>query len=450
MKRETKSGDNVRVAKTYRAYQPEQTLLLPPDPRDWLPAEHLVWFVSDLVDALDLTAIETCYEAETRGQPPYHPRLMVKLLVYGYCRGVRSSRKLAQRLDEDVAFRALAAGNRPDFRTISDFRKIHLERLEGLFEQVLRLALESGALKLGRVALDGTKMKANASKHKAMSWQRMRETEKRLRREAREILAAAEQADAEEDARWGEARGDELPEELARRESRLARIREAKKALAERARQRAAESGEPEEEAQKAKPRDKDQYNFTDPQSRIMKAGGGFEQAYNAQAAVEPECQLIVGQTLTNEANDKRQLQPLVEAIERQAGRRPTQVLADSGYCSERNLEYLASGAEPEKAVRAWVAVEKTKRNAAPEAAPRGRPPAGLTLVERMRRKLRTKAGKRVYARRKVIVEPVFGQIKQARGIRQFLMRGLEKARGEWALICLTHNVLKLHGLATA
>jgi hypothetical protein len=278
----------------------------------------------------------------------------------------------------------------------------------------------------------------------------MRETEKRLRREAREILAAAEQADTEEDARWGDKRGDELPAELARRESRLARIREAKKALIERARERASEAGEPKEEAQKAKPRDKDQYNFTDPESRIMKAGGGFEQAYNAQAAVEPDCQLIVGQTLTNEANDKRQLEPLVEAVERQAGQRPTEVLADSGYCSEKNLEYLASEAEPDKAVEAWVAVEKTKRNGEPVAAPRGRPPAGLSLVERMRRKLRTKAGKKVYARRKAIVEPVFGQIKQARGIRQFLMRGLEQARGEWALICATHNILKLHRMVTA
>ena len=261
------------MGKSYRAYKPEQALLLPPNLRDWVPAEHLVWFVSDLVDELDLTTIEAHYEAETRGQPPYHPRLMVKLLVYGYCQGVRASRKIAQRLDEDVAFRALAAANRPDFRTISDFRKIHLQALEGLFEQVLRLALESGALKLGRVALDGTKMKANASKHKAMSWKRMRETEKRLGREAREILAAAEQADAEDDARWGDKRGDELPEELARRESRLARIREAKKALAERARERAAEAGEPEEQARKAKPQDKDQYNFT-----AVKGAGRIDQ----------------------------------------------------------------------------------------------------------------------------------------------------------------------------
>ena len=231
------------MAKTYRCYLPEQSLLLPPDLRDWLPDNHLAYFVSELVDELDLGAIESYYEAETRGQPPYHPQLMVKLLVYGYCVGVRSSRKIARRVDEDIAFRVLAADNRPDFRTISDFRKIHLKALEALFGQVLRLALEAGALKIGRVALDGTKMKANASKHKAMSWKRMRQTERRLRREAREILAEAERVDEQEDARWGEWRGDELPAELARRESRLARIREAKKALQQRARESAAGAG---------------------------------------------------------------------------------------------------------------------------------------------------------------------------------------------------------------
>jgi transposase len=438
------------VAKTYRSYLPEQSLLLPPDLRDWLRADHLVHFVSELVDELDLGAIESCYEAETRGQPPYHPRLMVKLLVYGYCVGVRSSRKIAQRIDEDVAYRVLAAGNRPDFRTLSDFRKIHLKALEGLFEQVLRLALEAGALQIGRVALDGTKMKANASKHKAMSWKRMRETERRLRREAREILAEVERVDEQEDARWGERRGDELEGELARRESRLARIREAKKALQRRARERAAVAGKAPEEAARAQPAEKDQHNFTDPESRIMKGADGFVQSYNAQAAVEPSCQLIVGQTLTNEANDKRQLEPLVEALERQTGRRPTQVLADSGYCSERNLKYLESADEPEKAVQAWVATQKTKHNEPPARSPRGAIPQGLTRVERMRRKLRTKDGRKIYARRKAIVEPVFGQIKQARGIRQFLLRGKEKARGEWALICLTHNVLKMHRLVTA
>ena len=437
------------MGKTYRAYHPEESYLFPPSPRDWLAEDHLAYFVSDMVDQLDLAAIENHYEAERRGQPPYHPRLMVKLLVYGYCVGVRSSRKIAQRLDEDVAFRVLAAENRPDFRTISDFRKIHLKALEALFEQVLRLALEAGAMKLGRVALDGTKMKANASKHKAMSYQRMGETQRRIREQVRELLAEAERVDAEEDAHWGDQRGDELPPELARRETRLKRIQKAQKVLKQRARESAAAAGCEPEEAQKAQPRPKDQYNFTDPESRIMKGGDGFVQAYNAQAAVEPECQLIVGQTLTNQANDKRQLQPLVEALERQAGQRPIGALADSGYCSESNLKYLDSPGDPEKAIEGWLATKRIKRSAAPEPPPRGRIPQRLTRVERMQRKLRTKAGKAVYARRKAIVEPVFGQIKQARGIRQFLLRGLEKAQGEWALICLTHNVLKMHRLVT-
>lgn len=363
---------------------------------------------------------------------------------------MRSSRKIARRVDEDIALRVLAADNRPDFRTISNFRKIHLKALEALFGQVLRLALEAGALKIGRVALDGTKMKANASKHKAMSWKRMRQTERRLRREAREILAEAERVDEQEDARWGEWRGDEPPAELARRESRLARIREAKKALQQRARESAAAAGKAPEQVAQAQPAEKDQYNFSGPESRIMKGGDGFVQAYNAQAAVEPSCPLIAGQTLTNEANDQRQLEPLVEAVERQAGQRPAEVLADSGYCADTNLEYLASENEPEKGIEAWLATQKTKHNEPPPTVPRGRIAQALTRVERMRRKLRTKAGKKVYARRKAIVEPVFGQIKQARGMRQFLLRGLEKAKGEWALIRLTHNVLKMHRLVTA
>jgi transposase len=438
------------VGKTYRAYLPEQPLLLPPHLRDWLPDDHLVYFVSDVVDELDLAVIEGSYEAETRGQPPYHPRLMVKLLVYGYAIGVRSSRRIAQRLEEDVAFRVLAAGNRPDFRTIADFRKMHLEALAGLFQQVLRLALEAGALKLGRVVLDSTKMKANASKHKAMSYQRLQEAEKHIRREVGQILAEVERVDQEEDARWGHRCGDELPAELARRERRLQRIREAKKALEQRARAQARAPGQSGEQVQKAKPKQKDQYNFTDPESRIMKGSDGFVQGYNAQAAVEPSCQLIVGQTLTAQANDKKQLEPLVEAVEQQAGQRPPGVLADSGYCSEKNLQYLASEDQPEKAIEAWIATGKEKHNEPPPPAPRGRIPSNATRVGRMRRKLRTKAGKKVYARRKAVIEPVFGQIKQARGIRQFLLRGLEKAKAEWALICLTHNVMKMHRLCQA
>ena len=314
------------MGKPYRSYLPEQDLLLPPSLRDWLPDSHLVYFVSDVVDQLDLSAIEKVYEKEWRGQPAYHPRLMVKLLVYGYCLGVRSSRKIAQRLVEDVPFRVLAAGNQPDFRTISDFRKIHLEALEQLFQQVLRLALEAGALKLGRVALDGTKMKANASKHKAMSWGRMKQAERQIAAEVKQMLREAEKADAAEDALHGpDKSGQELPEELQRRKTRLEKIRQAQKALQQRAREKAAAQDQAPEEVRKAKPREKDQYNFSDPESRIMKGGDGFLQGYNAQAAVEGVCQLIVGQTVTQAANDKEQLTPLLQAVEQQAGQRPAE-----------------------------------------------------------------------------------------------------------------------------
>ena len=281
------------MGKTYRPYYPDEELLLPPSLREWLPEDHLAYFVSDVIDQLDLSAMDRVYGDEKRGQPPYDPRMMTKLLVYGYCVGVFSSRRIEQRLREDIAFRVLAADNQPNFRTISDFRKIHLKTLEGLFEQVLKIALEAGAMKIGRVALDGTKVKANASKHKAMSYDRMKEKEKDLRAQVKDLLAQAEAADAGEDARHGrDQRGDELPAELSRRESRLKKIREAKRALEARAREKAAGEGG---EANAAKPKDKDQYNFTDPESRIMKGADGFVQGYNAQAAVEPDLQLIIG-----------------------------------------------------------------------------------------------------------------------------------------------------------
>jgi transposase len=257
------------MTKPFRTYLPEQDLLLPPSLRDWLPEDHLAYFVSDVVDQLDLSAIESVYEEDDRGQPPYHPRMMTKVLLYGYCVGVFSSRKLQKRLVEDVAFRVLAAGNQPDFRTIADFRKQHLGILEDLFRQVLRLTLETGTMKLGRVVLDGSKVKANASKHKAMSYGRMQETEKRLREEVRSLLLQAEAADQEEDRRYGADRqGDELAEELRRRESRIERIRQARRALEARAREQAQSEGQEERPAQ---PAPKAQYNFTDPESRIMK-----------------------------------------------------------------------------------------------------------------------------------------------------------------------------------
>jgi transposase len=431
------------MAKSYRAYLPEQDLLLPPSLREWLPEDHLAYFVSDVVDQLDLRGIESVYEEEDRGQPPYHPRMMTKILLYGYCVGVFSSRRIQKKLVEDVAFRVLAAGNEPDFRTISDFRKLHLGVLQGLFDQVLQIALQAGTMKLGRVVLDGSKVKANASKHKAMSYGRMQEEEKRLKEEVKRLFEQAEAADAEEDERYGrDRRGDELPAELARRETRLQRIREAKWALEERAREQAKGKGEPEEQAEKTKPEAKMQYNFTDPESRIMPGADGFVQAYNTQIAVEPDFQLIVGQRVTQACNDKQQLVPTVEAIADQAGQKPQQILTDSGYCSDANLKYLEK-----KKIEGFIATDKESYRDRNHAGPRGPLPKDATRVDRMRRKLQTRVGAAIYSRRKTVVEPVFGQIKEARGFRRFLLRGLGKVQGEWAMICLTHNILKLHRL---
>ena len=431
------------MGKPYRPYLPDQEFLLPPSLRDWLPESHLSYFVSDVVDALDLSALDAVYGEERRGQPPYDPLMMTKVLFYGYCVGVFSSRRIQKRLVEDIAFRVLAAGNQPDFRTISDFRKIHLETLKSLFEEVLKIALEAGAMKVGRVALDGTKVKANASKHKAMSYGRMGEKEKQIREEIQQLLAQAEAADREEDERYGKQKsGEELPEELARRRTRLKKIRRAQRAWEQRAREKAQEEGKP---VEGSKPEEKDQYNFTDPESRIMKGGDGFVQGYNAQAAVEPTMLLIVGQGVTAAANDKKQVEPMVAAMEQQSGQRPEEILADNGYCSENNLEYLESADQPEQKIEGFIATGKQKHGEHRQPCPRGPLPPGATRVDRMRRKLKTQAGAAVYALRKTIVEPVFGQIKQARGFRQFLLRGLAKVQGEWALVCLTHNILRMH-----
>ena len=434
------------MAKTYRPYSPDQMLLLPPSLKDWLPENHLSYFVSDVIDNLDLGAIESVYEREERGYPPYHPHMMTKVLVYAYCIGVFSSRKIQRHLIEDVAFRVLAAGNQPDFRTIADFRKIHHKALEDLFQQVLRLAMKAGAIKLGRVALDGSKVKANASKHKAMSYGRMKQEERALKEEVRKLLAQANAADEEEDRRYGKDKsGDELPEELNRRETRLKRIREAKRALEQKAQDEAGEDGKDEEEAKQSKPVDKAQYNFTDPESRIMKGPDGFVQAFNTQIAVEEVSQLIVGQAVTQDANDKKQVEPMITIIQKKAGQKPAELLADSGYCSESNLNYLQK-----KKISAYVATNRHKHGKQQPACKRGPLPKGSTIVDKMTRKLQTKAGARIYAARKSIVEPVFGQIKHARGFRQFLMRGIEKVRAEWALVCATHNILKLYRMCHA
>jgi len=427
------------MAKTYRPYVPEQELLLPPSLRDWLPEDHLAFFVSDLVDHLDLSAITAVYEDEERGYPPYHPVMLTKVLVYAYCVGVFSSRKIQHRLVEDIAFRVLAAGNAPDFRTIADFRKAHLPALKGFFEQVLGVARDLGTLRVGRVAIDGSKVKANASKHKAMSYDRLPKKRQQLRAEVEALLAQAEAADAADDAEYGaDRRGDELPAELQRRETRLQRIREATRALKARAKQEAAATGEAPETA---KPDPKAQYNFTDPESRIMKGPDGFVQAYNVQVAVDAR-QLIVGQAVTQETNDKKQLLPMITTIARQSGFTPPQVLADAGYCSDANLTAIA--ATP---IDAYISTRKQKHGERPGPCPRGPLPKTATLIDRMSRKLHRKVGAAVYARRKAIVEPVIGQIKHARGFRQFLLRGFEKVQGEWSLVCTTHNILKLYRL---
>jgi len=281
-----------------------------------------------------------------------------------------------------------------------------------------------------------------------MSYDRMEEKEKQLKAEVKQLLEKAEATDEEEDTRYGkEQRGDELPAELERRETRRKRIKEAQRALEERARQKAAGEGS---DPKQAKPKEKDQYNFTDPESRIMKSGDGFVQGYNAQAAVEPVLQLIVGQAVTQATNDKEQMTPMMDVVEQQSGQRPEEVLADTGYCSEKNLEALESAGNPERRIEGYVATERQKHGEHREACPKGPLPKDATRVDRMRRKLKTKAGKAVYARRKAIVEPVFGQIKQARGFRQFLLRGIEKVRGEWSLVCLTHNILKCYRLCYA
>ena len=434
------------MSKTYLPYDPDQQLLLPAALQEWLPDDHLAYFISDVVDQLDLSAITARYEEERRGGPPYHPRMMVKVLLYGYCTGVASSRRIAQRLHEDIAFRVLAANNRPDFRTVSDFRKDHLAALGDLFLQVLELCRQAGLVKLGHVALDGTKVRANASKHKAMSYGRMKEREAQLAAEVAELLRRAGEVDDDEDRRYGkDKRGDELPEELAYRESRLRRIREAKAALEAEARA-AAEQAEAEGNEHPGVPGDKAQRNFTDPESRIMPAAGGrdFLQAYNCQAVVDSEHQIIVAARATSQPSDKGQAVSMIEETVLNTGIVPKEVSADAGYYSAKAVDELYGlGVDP------FIAPERTRHGWVPPPAPRGRIPKGLSVRDRMRRKLRTKRGRQRYALRMETVEPVFGQIKQGRGFRQFMLRGLEKVNGEWSLICTGHNLLKLfrHGL---
>jgi len=453
--------------KTFRPYDPDQPFLLPPSLRDWLPEDHLASFISDVVGTLELSAILAEYEqGDGRGQPPYHPRMMVKLLMYGYCTGKVSSRKIEEATYTDVAYRVLAANQHPDHDSIAEFRKRHLQALASLFVQVLQLCQKAGLVKLGHVAVDGTKIKANASKHKAMSYARMGETEKRLEAEIAALLQQAEAADAAEDQQYGPGRrGNELPRELARRESRLQVIRQAREALEREARERAeqeaqkaktklAEREQKEKETgqkargrapkvpdpEQAKPQAKDQKNFTDPESKIMmdRATKSFEQAYNAQAVVDGEAQIVVAADVTQEANDKQQLGPMLQQVERNTGEKPQRALADAGYFSEE-----AVTEKQLQDVDLYVSPDRQKHSEKVELAD-GAPPAEATVTEAMRHKLRTSEGRKTYGHRKEIVEPVFGQIKEARGFRRFSFRGKEKVTYEWRLVCLTHNLLKL------
>lgn len=448
---------------SFRPFEPDQLLLLPPEMRDWLPQDHLVYFILDVVGELDLNEIIQSYQGRKGGQPPFSPRMMVGLLVYGYCVGICSSRRLEQATYEQVPFRVLCADQHPDHDTIAEFRRRHLGALGNLFVQVLQLCQQAGLVKLGHVALDGTKIKANASKHKAMSYERMAPKIEELEAQIKDLMNQAEAADQQEDDRHGKSkRGDELPRELRRKQDRLAKIKEAKAALEQQAIDQAAKEQTQRDEDNnnriddgdkpikhrqppKNTPKAKAQRNFTDPDSRIMKDGAtkAFVQAYNAQAAVDDTCQIIVAADVTQQANDKQQLKPMIDQVCANTGSQPEKLSADNGYFSEANAVFLE-----ESQIDGYLATDRQKHSDAPACAPRGRIPNGASVKDRMARKLRTKAGCGVYKLRKQIVEPVFGQIKACRMIRELLLRGFQPARDQWRLICLTHNLLKLfrHG----
>jgi transposase len=499
------------MSKTFRPWNPEQTLLLPPSPVDWLPENHLVFFLLDLAAELDLGEIHSYYrQKDPRGEKAYDPRMMVVLLLYAYCVGLPSSRKIEKACWEDAAFRVLTGNEQPDHSRISDFRRRHLDALAGLFVQVLRLCQKAGLVSLGHVALDGTKIRANASKHKAMSHERMLRSERQLEGEMRALLRKAEIIDAQEDGQYGKGkRGAELPEELQRRSSRLEWIRKAKaeleaEAAAAKAAQRQEQAEAAEQEASEAEasgdeqrskrasrrargarkraddtqklaiekaeaagseclrasaftpadpeampsrqlptdaagnPKPQAQRNFTDPESHILKGGDGWIQGYNCQAAVDGDHQVIVAIGVSNQASDAVHLLPMLERIQANTGQQPEAFIADAGYCSTANLE-----ACDKRQLNAYISTSRQQHGHRPRPS-RGRARQNLDARGRMDRKLRSKAGQAIYALRKTIVEPVFGQIKGSRRLDRFRLRGLEKVNGEWSLIATTHNILKL------
>ena len=439
------------MSKDFRPWKIDEAQLLPANVQDYVPKDHLCRFILALVrEELDLSAIAGSYRSGL-GQPPFDPRLMTALLLHGYASGIYSSRRIAKSAVERADFMMIVAGDPPDFRTISEFRRRHLKALAALFVQVLRLAEKAGLVRLGHVALDGTKIKANASKHKAMSYAHMKKREAELAAEVDRWLEAAEAADVEEDRLYGHKRGDEMPDWVADKQKRLEKIRQAKaeleaeaKAAAE-AEMRRREQAEVQRKAEgrkksgrtpappKREPDGKTQRNFTDPESRILKTRDGYIQGYNAQAAVDEKAQIIVAHDLTQSMSDHNQLVPLMDGIKDNLACQPKQASADAGYLSEANLAALA-----ERKISAYVAAGRAKHP--------GEVKRRITgpLTKAMRDKLKRAGWRSRYRLRKQVVEPVFGQIKQARGFRQFLLRGFEKVRAEWALICTAHNLTKM------
>lgn len=443
------------MSKEFRPWRIDEAQLLPPSVQDYVPKGHLSRLIVALVrEELDLSAISGSYRS-VLGQPPFDPRLMTALLLHGYASGIYASRRLAKAAVERADFMMLVAGDPPDFRTISDFRKRHLKALAALFVQVLKLAEKAGLVKLGHVALDGTKIKANASKHKAMSYERMKKREAELEAEVDRWLEAAEASDAEEDKLYGDKRGDELPDWVADKAQRLAKIREAKAALeaeakaAAEAESRARAEADASRKAEgrkktgktpappKAEPDGKAQRNFTDPESRILKTKDGYIQGYNAQAAVDGAAQIIVAHGLTNASNDQAQLAPLLEGIRANLGTNPDEVSADAGYCSDANLRTIKR-----RRIAGYIATGRQRHGTKSATSKTAAKPG--SLIAKMSSKLKRAGYRSRYRLRKQIVEPVFGQIKQARGFRQFLLRSIEKVKAEWALICTAHNLVKL------
>jgi len=439
------------MSKEFRPWKIDEAQLLPPSVQDYVPPDHLSRLIVTLVrEELDLSAIAGSYRS-VLGQPPFDPRMMTALLLHGYASSVYSSRRIAKAAVERADFMMIVAGDPPDFRTVAEFRKRHLKALAGLFVQVLKLAEKAGLVKLGHVALDGTKIKANASKHKAMSYDRMRRREAELMAEVDRWLNAAEAADADEDRQYGAQHGDEMPAWVADKEKRLERIRAAKAALEAEAkaaaeeetrRQAAAEAKRLAEGRKKngrtpappePQPDGKAQRNFTDPDSRILLTKDGYIQGYNAQAAVDAAAQIIVAHDLTPNMSDQDQLVTLIDAIKNNLGRQPKEASADAGYCSEANLAALAT-----RRISAYLATGRAKHPAQAKRNITG------PLTQTMRQKLKRAGRRSRYRLRKQIVEPVFGQIKQARGFRQFLLRGIENVKAEWALLCIAHNLTKL------